>query len=324
MKTERRTWQTLGLAIALLGAGCAARGVSPQLSAARLIMESARSGSAQQFEPDQVLVARRNLELAEAQADGSRLEAHYAYLSERETRAAIANSHRAIIEGVSTREEAAFHDQLAGVARDRRVALAETNADLAARDATLARRDQDLRASEEDLERERSARISADASAAIAIDRLRAVSDVRIAPTETVITLSGEVLFETNRAVLRPEARERLGAVADALRASPRHFAIVAGYTDSRGSDSRNEALSQTRAQAVADFLLEAGVSADRMRAEGRGEASPVASNDSPEGRANNRRVEIILRPIAVPETVTETALPSSEGPRGHDPRPTP
>ncbi len=99
MKLERRVG-TLAIATAVLSAGCAARGVSPQLSAARMIMGSARNGSAQQFEPDQVLVAQRNLELAEAQTDGSTLEAHYAYLSERETRTAIANSHRAIIEGV--------------------------------------------------------------------------------------------------------------------------------------------------------------------------------------------------------------------------------
>ncbi len=303
---ERRLFRTLGIGAVLLGtsltgAACGPRGVSPQLSAARLIMESARTGSAQQLEPDEVLTAQRNLTLAEEQADGSTLEAHYAYLAERQTRIAMANSRRTIIDQGAAREQSTYHDQLEGVARDRGAALEESRDTVVAQQAIVARQDRELSISDAALAEERQARVTAETLAAVALDRLRTMTDVRVAPTETVITLNGEVLFETNRAVLRPEARERLSAVADALRASPDQLAIVAGYTDSRGSDSRNQTLSRSRAQAVTDFLLEAGVRPDRLRTEGRGEESPIASNDSAEGRANNRRVEIILRPLAAP-----------------------
>lgn len=298
VSTTRVLW-TLGIGAALLAPACGARSISPQLSAARLVMESARNGSAQRMEPDEVLVAQRNLTLAEQQADGSMLEAHYAYLAERQTRVAMSNARRAVIDQSASREEHAYHQQLEGVARERGVALEQSRDALATQGATLARRDGELAAAGTALVAEREARVEAEAAEATAIERLRALTDVRVTADETVITLSGEVLFETNRSTLRPEARERLTAVADALRASPNQLATVAGYTDSRGTGSSNERLSLARAQAVADFLLAAGIGPERLRAEGRGESSPIASNDSAEGRANNRRVEIILRPMA-------------------------
>ena len=71
----------------------------------------------------------------------------------------------------------------------------------------------------------------------------------------------------------------------------------VEGFTDSRGADDMNLKLSQDRANAVKDYLVSQGVKPEKVRAMGRGEANPVASNDTPEGRANNRRVEIVVQP---------------------------
>jgi outer membrane protein OmpA-like peptidoglycan-associated protein len=284
-------------ALALSGAGCGHAAITPQLAAARAVMQEARSGAAAQLEPDELLVAQRTLSLAEGQADGSFRESHYAYIAERQTRVAMADARRAQIEQGVARDEQAYQLELERVARERGVALESTTRALAEREQTLQEQQSTLAAREAELAREQEARQHAEANAADAMARVRELASVRQDAHETVITLSGEVLFETDRAVLRPEAQSRLLAVADALRSSPEQSAVIAGYTDSRGSDSYNQELSQRRAESVRDYLLGEGVPVDRVRAEGRGEASPIASNDSPEGRANNRRVEIILRP---------------------------
>ena len=109
-----------------------------------------------------------------------------------------------------------------------------------------------------------------------------------------VVTL-GDVLFDTGQAGLKPGADLVLGRLATYLSANPRTLILIEGHTDSRGSDDYNEALSERRAQAVADALAARGIAQDRLRTRGRGKAFPVASNDTPEGRQQNRRVEIVL-----------------------------
>ena len=83
--------------------------------------------------------------------------------------------------------------------------------------------------------------------------------------------------------------------MANALLAVSARNLIVEGHTDSRGSESYNQGLSQRRADAVRDYLVKRGYPADRIQSRGKGEGSPIANNASPEGRANNRRVEIII-----------------------------
>jgi outer membrane protein OmpA-like peptidoglycan-associated protein len=83
--------------------------------------------------------------------------------------------------------------------------------------------------------------------------------------------------------------------VATALLAVRARNLIVEGHTDSQGSESYNQDLSQRRADAVRDYLVQKGYPADHIQARGKGEGSPIADNASPEGRANNRRVEIVI-----------------------------
>jgi outer membrane protein OmpA-like peptidoglycan-associated protein len=109
-----------------------------------------------------------------------------------------------------------------------------------------------------------------------------------------VVTL-GDVLFDTGQATLKPGAGLVIGRLAAFLNANPQTKIMIEGHTDSRGSDEYNEALSERRARAVADALGERGVAQDSVRTRGRGKAYPVASNDTPEGRQQNRRVEIIF-----------------------------
>ena len=109
-----------------------------------------------------------------------------------------------------------------------------------------------------------------------------------------VVTL-GDVLFDTGRATLKPGADLTLDRLATVMKNNPQSKVLIQGFTDSRGSDEYNDALSQRRADAVASALERRGVSPDNVRAEGRGKEFPVATNDTPEGRQQNRRVEIVF-----------------------------
>ena len=166
------------------------------------------------------------------------------------------------------------------------------NAKRMALEAALADRDAKL-----EVERQARAEAEGEAdSAKAALEQLQAIATIRENEEGTVITLTGEVLFASGKSQLLPTARERLDTVAAALKAQDERVTmVIEGHTDSKGTLGRNEHLSFARAQAVRKYLIEQGVTGDRIKAVGRGEREPVASNRTAEGRANNRRVEIIL-----------------------------
>jgi outer membrane protein OmpA-like peptidoglycan-associated protein len=109
-----------------------------------------------------------------------------------------------------------------------------------------------------------------------------------------IVTLS-DVLFDTGRATLKPGADRALDRLAQFLKGNPGTRVIVEGHTDSVGSEAYNEELSHRRAQAVTEALSARGVLADQYQAKGLGKAYPVASNETPAGRQQNRRVEIVF-----------------------------
>lgn len=113
-----------------------------------------------------------------------------------------------------------------------------------------------------------------------------------------VVTLPESITFDTGSALLRSDLRDDLVALADNLNQFPDTTADITGHTDNVGAAGFNQKLSTARAEAVFAVLNNAGVQADRMRAIGRGESEPKASNLSQAGRAQNRRVEIIIRPV--------------------------
>lgn len=183
-----------------------------------------------------------------------------------------------------------------------RVSELEERADAlrAEKEDLTAKRD-DLQASLEQkdqaLESEREAREKAEQRANDALKSLEEIAKVKAELEETVITLSGSVVFEFGTAKLLPIAKTKLSEVAAALMAQGENKRIVVeGHTDSKGSTAFNDDLSQRRAEVVRTFLIDQGVDSNRIVAVGRGESEPVASNTTPEGRANNRRVEIVLR----------------------------
>ena len=113
-----------------------------------------------------------------------------------------------------------------------------------------------------------------------------------------LVNLPDGVTFATNSSVVSPAFRSTLDQIAQSLRDYPNSLVDVYGYTDSTGSDSFNQALSERRAKAVSDYLNSRGIASSRMRWQGFGETGAIASNDTIDGRAKNRRVEIKIVPI--------------------------
>ena len=118
-------------------------------------------------------------------------------------------------------------------------------------------------------------------------------------PTVEVIEELNEysrtILFDLNKATVRDESQETLQAIADIMMEYPTTVFHIGGHTDSTGSETYNEKLSEDRAESVREFLIGAGIPASRLTAEGYGEARPIASNQTSVGRQENRRVEISL-----------------------------
>lgn len=124
----------------------------------------------------------------------------------------------------------------------------------------------------------------------------RQLADLNAKQTDRglVVTL-GDVLFETGKADLKGTATANLAKLTAFLSQHPDRSLVIEGHTDSVGSESYNQVLSQNRADSVKAFLLNQGVASNRITAFGKGESSPVASNDSSSGRQMNRRVEVII-----------------------------
>jgi len=114
-----------------------------------------------------------------------------------------------------------------------------------------------------------------------------------------VVTMPQDILFDTGSAKLRPRLRQSLRKLAANLKRHPNTTIRVLGHTDNTGSAGFNQNLSAKRARAVAGVLIRSGVQSSRIRAIGRGEDQPIATNQTAAGRHQNRRVEIVIRPIS-------------------------
>ena len=115
---------------------------------------------------------------------------------------------------------------------------------------------------------------------------------------EINLRMPSGLTFDFNSAMVKPEFRPTLDQVAQTLNTYPSTFIDISGHTDSIGTDAVNQRLSEQRAAAVADYLAYQGINRARMATRGYGKQFPIASNDSEQGRAQNRRVEIKLSPV--------------------------
>jgi outer membrane protein OmpA-like peptidoglycan-associated protein len=180
---------------------------------------------------------------------------------------------------------------------DEKRAVAATSAELGRSKQQLAVQNVALTAQGAALNDERARRQDAEKRAAQAASDLAKFATVKQSPRGLVITLSGSILFTTAKWDLLPSAQMKLNDVATALiKEDPLSQIVVEGYTDSQGGAAFNQELSLHRAQSVRDYLVTRGIASDRISARGLGLTNPIGDNKSPEGRANNRRVEIVVQ----------------------------
>lgn len=282
------------LALCAALSGCAP--TIPELVSARHAYEQASTGPAATLVPAEVHKAHEALEQAEAayKDDKRGFEAKdLAYVAQRKAELAEALASRAAEEQVAKAANAQYQATQDVVMRETKSALSDSQANLAASESNVAMTSAQLATSE-------AARKEAEGRATAAMEALSKLAAVKEEARGMVITLSGSVLFRSDEATLLPEAQTRLGQVADALLATKERNIVIEGHTDAQGSDAHNLELSQRRADAVRTFLIQRGYTAGLVRAVGVGEAQPLADNTTDEGRANNRRVELIVQPVPV------------------------
>ena len=286
------------VAVAGLLGGCAAATAPRELVNARTAYKRASGGVTAQVAPAELHVARLALSEAERsfedEPDSYRTR-DLAYVAERRVQLAEATASITIEQ---QRQAQAGLDYQATQGREieqQGREIAQTTEQLDQTRTALTASERSGAVTAQQLTAEQQARSAADQRTAVAMAALAEMAAFREEPRGMIITLSGSVLFASNQSALLPEALVRLGQVADVLLTTRERTLSVEGHTDSQGSDSDNLGLSQRRADAVRNYLLQRGYAADLVQAHGLGEGQPVADNDNAEGRANNRRVEIVI-----------------------------
>jgi len=314
--------------------GCLAA-VPPELIDARLAYERASSSQTSTLAPDELATAQRALRRAESEYQRnptSRTARDLAYVAQR--RVQIADSHARL--KLAQRDRANAEQQLAASQSQAASELSEARAKLQAEEearrrqeadqtaqadrarqeeaARIARESQESReqlartqqeleeqrrqvqARQQELEEARKQQAQAESDRREALQQLQQFAKVKEEQRGTVITLPGGLLFAPGRTDLSPGAQRALEQVVEALQAVPDQHLVVEGHTDAKGGEDTNYELSVLRANAVRDFLSSRGVDRSRIEAVGFGETRPIASNESAEGRATNRRVEIVVQ----------------------------
>lgn len=281
----------------LVLAGCASL-APPELVQARTTYQRALEGPAAQQNPADLRVAQNSLAAAERSFDDQGdtiLVRDQAYIATRKAELAEVRARTEMLKkGIMAagQQEELIKERTAARTKEE---LAMTKEQLAAQQTAAKQAATDAAAK---LEVERKQREDAEKRAAQANADLARLAAVKQDDRGTVITLSGAVLFASNKYELLPAAQVKLNQVAEALLAGdPTTTFVVEGHTDSQGKPDANQVLSQNRSKAVRDYLVSHGIAADRITSEGYGSARPIADNKSAEGRADNRRVEIVVRP---------------------------
>lgn len=288
------------IAVGLLAA-CASTAPLPALENARSAVSTAAGDPAvnqyAQLELKQATDALAKADRQWADDHDASETNHLAYLASQ--RAEIAtNTARSRQLDANIKQAGGDADRIRLQARTQEADQARMRADAQARNAQLAQ--QQAMSAEQRAAQQQANATAAMAQASAAQDQVRALQaqlrDMEAQQTERglLVTL-GDVLFAFNKAELSAQAGPRLDKLAHFLKQFPDRKLLIEGYTDSVGSESYNQDLSERRAIAVRDALVQRGVDTSRIGARGYGKAHPVADNASPEGRAMNRRVEIVI-----------------------------
>lgn len=288
-----RTLRSMGISSLawVMLVGCAASVPPQDLVSARDAYRRASQGAAPTVAPKDLDVARKQLAVAETSftEDGDTQHTRdQAYLALRKAEFAEVITRTRQSEQSAGATVDAMHADEKKVVAGTAAALTRSKNELATQEATNAAQKLAL----EDAEK-RAKQAAAD---------LAKFASVKQEARGMVITLSGSVLFASAKSDLLPAAQMKLNDVATALtREDPLSKIVIEGHTDSQGQPAYNQELSQRRAESVRAYLVSRGMAADRITAQGFGPTRSVADNNSAEGRANNRRVEIVVQPSAAP-----------------------
>lgn len=296
------------LVTALVAAGCASVSTPPPA-----LVEARSAVNAASSNPN--VLANAPLELKKANdalaradqalAKGDDAEVnHDAYLATQRARAAIAAGDAKAAEDLIKTAQVE-RERVRADAREREARRANASAVVARADARDARADAEIQRAQNAAAQQQAANANdqaANAQAQAASAEARAASlERQLAALEAlktdrgmVITL-GDVLFEFNRAEVKPSAQERMVQLANFLKQYPDRRVSIEGHTDNIGSAAYNIELSQRRADAVKTQLIIQGIAADRISTIGYGKDFPVAANDTDTNRAINRRVEVVI-----------------------------
>jgi len=296
------------VSIVALFAGCAT--VAPnELVNARSAYRHASDGPAEQRVPAELHKAHEALVLAEQsflKEPDSYKTKDLAYVAQRKSEQAAALGAMADDKAIKDKANADFQKKQTEIVKqgkqdlsdsEKRTADARADRDkLAAVKEAKDKSDADFQKQQTEIMQQRKQDlIDSEKRTADALAELAMLAAVREETRGLVVTLSGSILFRSAESNLLSSAQVKLDQVANALLAVRARNLIVEGHTDSQGSESYNQGLSERRANAVRDYLVQRGYPSDRIQSRGKGEGSPIANNSSPEGRANNRRVEIII-----------------------------
>ena len=289
-------------------AGCAT--VAPnELVNARSAYQLASQGPAEQLVPAELHKAHEALVLAEQsflKDPDSQKTKDLAYVAQRKSEQAGALGAMAADKASKDKANADFRKKQTEIVKQGKQDLSDSEKRTAAAQAEIdkqaaVKEDKDKSDAEfqkqqaEIVKQGRQDLSDSEKRTAAAVAELAAIAAVKEEERGLVVTLSGGVLFRSAESTLLSSAKVKLDQVANALLSVRARNLIVEGHTDSQGSASYNQGLSQRRADAVRDYLVQRGYPTDRIQARGKGKGSPIADNASPEGRANNRRVEIII-----------------------------
>jgi outer membrane protein OmpA-like peptidoglycan-associated protein len=182
--------------------------------------------------------------------------------------------------------------------RDRELKAARADAEQARAAAEARARDAEAKAREAEQARmaAESARAQADAEQAKTAALAKELADLKAQQTNRGLVLTvGDVLFATGKAEVAAGGMRSIDKLAEWLKKNPTRNLLIEGHTDNTGAEDFNQKLSQQRADAVKDALVSRGVGSDRITTKGYGPKYPVVANDTPAGRQQNRRVEVVV-----------------------------
>jgi outer membrane protein OmpA-like peptidoglycan-associated protein len=253
---------------------------------------------------DAAAEGQRRLEAEQARKQAEAAQAEALRMKQEAERAAAEASRQK--QEADQARAAALAQQQAAEAEAERAAKERADAQAAADQAA-----RDRAAAQADAEKARQAAAQAEAEKAQLraqlLAQLNSILQTRDSARGLIVNMS-DVLFDFGSYTLKPGAREKLAKISGIVLAHPGLTLQIEGHTDSVGSDEFNQQLSERRAGSVRDFLADQGVPASGITARGFGKTQPVASNDTPEGRQRNRRVELVVNGDAIGNTASASA----------------